>query len=68
MAAKTFAIHSQEDLIRRVDKHAERMRRSRNFLINQGIELLLIELDGELDGEHRKSQNAKYKNKKAGTQ
>ncbi len=60
MPAKTYAIHAQEELIRRVDQHAVRMKRSRNFLINQGIEMLL----DELDGDYRQSQDAKYKNKK----
>lgn len=47
MANKTFAIHTSEEIIERVDRHAERMRRSRNSLFNEAIEILLEILDTE---------------------
>ena len=41
IASRIAAVHTDEENIRRLDKHAERLRRSRNSLINEGIEMLL---------------------------
>lgn len=60
MAGKTYAIHTTEEIIRRVDQHAERIRRSRNSLIVEGIEILL-EI---MDKDYIDSQDGKHRNKK----
>lgn len=47
MANRTFAVHTNEELIRRVDQYAEEYRRSRNSLLNEAIEILLDHYDAE---------------------
>lgn len=59
MTSKTYAIHAKETLIKRVDQHAERLQRSRNFLFNQAIEMLLDVYDADCI----KTQDNKYRNK-----
>jgi len=41
MPNRTTALHTSEENIRRLDAHAETLRRSRNSLINEGIEMVL---------------------------
>ena len=48
MAGKTYAVHTTEENIRRMDQHAERLRRSRNSLMNEAIEMWLEHYDAEL--------------------
>jgi predicted transcriptional regulator len=62
MDNKTYSVHINEAFIRRVDQHAEEMRRSRNSLICEAIEILLEQYDAA------KLQTVKANNKKkAGT-
>jgi predicted transcriptional regulator len=42
---KTYAVHTAVANIKRVDEHAQRMRRSRNSLLNEAIEILLERYD-----------------------
>lgn len=62
MAAKTYAVHTTEDNIRRVDEHVNRLRRSRNSFINEAIEVLLEIYDAEL----REKTNQNNRKRKAG--
>lgn len=62
MANKTYAVHTTEDNIRRVDQHAERLRRSRNSVLNEAIEILLEIYDRDvLEEINRKNATAKKK-------
>jgi predicted DNA-binding protein len=64
MANKTYAVHTSEELIGRVDEHAKRLRRSRNSFLNEAIEMWLEYHDQDLLAEiERKNKAAK----KAGT-
>lgn len=45
MANRTYAVHTNEDNIRRLDEHAKALRRSRNSLMNEAIEILLERFD-----------------------
>lgn len=47
MANRTYAVHTSEENIKRVDQHAKRIRRSRNSLLNEAIEMLLETLDSD---------------------
>jgi predicted DNA-binding protein len=64
MANKTYAVHTSEELIRRVDQHAVRLRRSRNSFLNEAIEIGLELYDRDLLEEIERKNKAK---KKAGT-
>lgn len=57
MAGKSYSIHAEESIIRRIDEHAERMRRSRNFLIQEALDMLLE----VYDRDYIESQDAKYR-------
>lgn len=60
MANRTYAVHTSEELIRRVDQHAERLRRSRNSFLNEAIEMWLDYYDKDLLEEiERKNKAAK---------
>jgi predicted transcriptional regulator len=48
MANNTYSIHTSEENIRSVDQHAERLRRSRNWIINEAIEMWLNHYDADL--------------------
>jgi predicted transcriptional regulator len=48
MANRSYAIHTSEEIIRRVDEHAERLRRSRNSFLNEAIEMWLEQADADL--------------------
>lgn len=48
MANKTYAVHTSESNIERLDEHANRIRRSRNSLMNEAIEAILEELDADV--------------------
>jgi hypothetical protein len=45
MPNRTIAVHTTEDNIRRLDEEAKSIRRSRNSLINEGIEMVLESFD-----------------------
>lgn len=45
MANRTTAVHTSETNIKRLDEHAEELRRSRNSLINEAIEMVLEHYD-----------------------
>lgn len=42
---QTFTVYTTDENIRRLDEWAERLRRSRNSLLNEAIEMLLEHLD-----------------------
>lgn len=62
MANRTFTVFTSEELIARVDQHAEEIRRSRNSLLNEAIEMLLDVYDGErlrrIDEKNRNKRKA----------
>lgn len=62
MDNKTFSIHINEAYIRRVDQHAEEIRRSRNSLLCEAVEMLLDELDKarlkDIDARNAKKKKA----------
>lgn len=60
---RTISVHTSTSNIKRIDQHAEAIRRSRNSLINEAIEMLLEAYD---ETEHRIAAQRKEK-KKAGT-
>jgi hypothetical protein len=45
MPNRTIAVHTTELNIKRLDEEAKKIRRSRNSLINEGIEMVLESLD-----------------------
>jgi metal-responsive CopG/Arc/MetJ family transcriptional regulator len=45
MANKTYAVHTSESNIERIDQWAEKLRRSRNSIINEAIEMVLEHYD-----------------------
>jgi predicted transcriptional regulator len=45
MPNRSIAVHTAESNIERLDQHAEHLRRSRNSLINEAIEMLLEHYD-----------------------
>lgn len=47
MPNRTIAVHTTEQNIKRLDEEAEKIRRSRNSLINEAIEMLLERFDAE---------------------
>ena len=53
--SRTYAVHTTEENIRRLDEWAKRIRRSRNSLMNEAIEMLL---------EHYDSNHLKQSTKK----
>jgi predicted DNA-binding protein len=59
MAAKTYAVHTQEENIRRMDQHATRLRRSRNSLMNEAIEMWLEYYDADLLEEIKRNNRKK---------
>lgn len=62
MPNKTYAVHTTEEIMRRVDEHAVRIRRSRNSLLNEAIEMLVDALDGDLiEQTNRKNGTSKRK-------
>jgi predicted transcriptional regulator len=65
MANRSYAIHTSEENIRRLDQHAERLDRSRNWLLNEALEMYLE----HLDADYMEQQTRKYppSRKKAGT-
>ena len=61
---RTISVHTSVSNIKRIDQHAEAIRRSRNSLINEAIEMLLE----EFDKENLRQIDQRYpKKKKAGT-
>jgi predicted transcriptional regulator len=47
MANKTIAVHTSESNITRLDQWAEKLRRSRNSIMNEGIEMVLEHYDAD---------------------
>jgi predicted transcriptional regulator len=47
MPNKTIAVHTSESNISRLDQWAEKLRRSRNSLMNEGIEMVLELYDAD---------------------
>ena len=47
MPNRTIAVHTTESNIKRLDEEAEKIRRSRNSLINEAIEMLLERFDAD---------------------
>jgi hypothetical protein len=45
MPTKTIAVHTSESNISRLDQWAEKLRRSRNSIMNEGIEMVLEQYD-----------------------
>ena len=64
MASRTYAVHTTDENISRIDEWAERLRRSRNSLINEAIEMLLEHYDSDTLKRLPKVTNH---NRKAGT-
>jgi predicted transcriptional regulator len=45
MANKTYAVHTDTQNIKRIDEWAKELRRSRNSIINEAIEMVLEHYD-----------------------
>ena len=65
MPNRTIAVHTTEENIRRLDEEAENIRRSRNSLINEAIEILLERFDAERLREAERYEKANGRKKPA---
>lgn len=63
MENRTYSFHTSDENIRRIDQHAERIRRSRSSLINEAIEMFLEHLDADnikqIETRNRKKAGAR---------
>jgi len=59
MAGKSTSIHISEALIKRLDERAGKIRRTRNWLIIEGIEMVLESYDKEETEQAQKAGKKK---------